>query len=275
MCGRATNADYLAYQYGDAAKLRIRQDTHARYSENPTGLIAWLLPHIAPGPGLSVLDVGSGPGLFHGPLCERGCRVVAVDLSLGMVREARAHAAAHGLEAAAVQADAQCLPLRDGSFDRVMANHMLYHVPDRPAALREMRRVLKPGGRAVLATNAADIYQRLADLHNRAASQLGYTYGPSMAARFSLDDLPLVQTIFPAAELHTMEDALVFPDAASALRYYASSSIDRIDDRPADGRHREQLLPLVEAQIRDIISREGVFRVPKQVGCFVAQVPRS
>jgi hypothetical protein len=48
--------------------------------------------------------------------------------------------------------------------------------------------------------------------------------------------------------------------------------IDRIEDRPPDGSHRARLPPRVEAQIRDIIWREGIFRVPKAAGCFVADL---
>lgn len=50
------------------------------------------------------------------------------------------------------QADAQALPFRDASFDAVIANHMLYHVPDIPRALGEVRRVLKPSGFCYAAT---------------------------------------------------------------------------------------------------------------------------
>ena len=272
MSCRAIDPEYLAYQYGDAEKLRIRQDTHARFSENPQGFFQWMLPHIATGSALLVLDVGSGHGPYHALLCARGCRVVALDLSLGMVREARRAAAAGQWYVAAAQGDARHLPFCDGVFDRVMANHMLYHVSDQTQALREMRRVLKPGGRVILATNAPDIYRRLSDLHDRAAAQLGYVCGPSMSARFSLADLPLVRSVFPSAQVHARDDALVFPDVAPAIRYYTSTFVDRIETPPADGSHREQLAALVAAQIREIIDREGVFRVPKRSGCFVADV---
>lgn len=53
-----------------------------------------------------------------------------------------------GLEAEIVEGDAENLPFEDARFDRVSSNGVLHHTPDMPAALREVRRVLKPGGEA-------------------------------------------------------------------------------------------------------------------------------
>ena len=90
--------------------------------------------------------------------------------------------------------------------------------------------------------------------------------------RFTLDDLALVQAVFPSAERYVLDNALVFHDPEPAVRYYASGAVDRIVDRPADGSHRERLVQLVRRGIEAIIEREGVFRDPKPTGCFVAEV---
>ena len=65
------------------------------------------------------------------------------------------------------------------------------------------------------------------------ARRLGYAASPHDALRFTLDDLPLVRSAFPSAEVFVREDAFVFPEAAPALRFYASYAIDSIEDRPA------------------------------------------
>lgn len=97
-----------------------------------------------------ILDAGCGTGEF----AERaarvlGAEVLAVDQSERMVELARQR----GLEAQV--ADIQTLPLRDGTFDAVSANWMLYHLPDVDRALAELARVLRPGGRLVAVTNSA------------------------------------------------------------------------------------------------------------------------
>src|SRR5581483_8111164 len=113
--------------------------------------------------------------------------IVGIDTSLGMVREARTPVAQ------VLQADAQALPFADAAFDRVLAAHMLYHVPDQELALREIRRVLRSGGRAVLVTNGAAYQAQVGQLHAQAALAHGYTVTIGDGPRFTLDDQSLVE----------------------------------------------------------------------------------
>ena len=186
MSARHVDAAYLRYQYDDAEKLRIRIDTHARYSERTRDTFAsWLLEHVCGARSQILLDAGCGPGVLHPALAALGVRIAGVDASPGMVREARAQACAGGYALAVTVGDAQALPFRDACFERAMANHMLYHVPDQRAALEELRRVLRPGGRAVMATNGADNFAQFDALHRAAAERLGYAVSPHDALRFT------------------------------------------------------------------------------------------
>src|SRR5436305_15089237 len=63
--------------------------------------------------------------------------------------------------------DAQAIPFEDRGFDAVIANHMLYHVPDRGLALAEVRRVLKPGGRLYTSTIGGSHLRELDELVSR------------------------------------------------------------------------------------------------------------
>ncbi len=263
---------YLHYQYDDAEKFRIRVETHERYSEQAGSFREWLLQQIAPAPGVRLLDVGCGPGTYHPELAKHGAAITACDQSPGMLREAVAQAeSGRRFPLTAVIADAETLPFSNGTFGIVMANFMLYHVADQPRALAEMRRVLRRGGRAVFATNGADNCARIDAMHAEAARSLGYTPAVSDGLRFTLDDLPVVRSVFPSARVLVREDAFVFPDAASAVRYYGSYHVDAIEDRPSDGSHRPLLLERMRAAVQATIEREGVFRVPKTAGCFVAE----
>jgi len=267
----ATDPTYLAYQYGTAEKLRIRQEAHELYSERPNDFFDWALTLLDLRPGLCVADVGCGPGIYHGRLDAFGCAVIAIDGSWGMVQEAQTQARQHRLAVKLLQANAEHLPLASASIDRLMANHMLYHVPDQAAALAEMRRVLKPGGVVMLATNAADANALLHAAHSDAVRKLGYTPSPRVTDRFHLGHLDLVRHFFPTAEVHARADAFLFPTLDAALRYYASGNIDALQDLPADGSHAARLLPHVAELLRAQLDAQGRLRVSKDAGCFVAR----
>src|SRR5207248_3852843 len=91
-----------------------------------------------------VLDVATGPGLVARALVARyGCSVVAVDQSAGMLAEARRHTNGR-VEFA--QASAESLPFDDGEFDALTFTYLLRYVSEPAAVLRELARVVRPGG---------------------------------------------------------------------------------------------------------------------------------
>jgi SAM-dependent methyltransferase len=105
-------------------------------------------------PGMDLLDLGCGPGTITVGLARAVApgRVVAVDVDPGQAEATRARAAAAGVPVEAVAADAAALPLRDASVDAAFSHALLEHVADPVAVLREVRRVLRPGGVALVAS---------------------------------------------------------------------------------------------------------------------------
>jgi SAM-dependent methyltransferase len=91
-----------------------------------------------------LLDVGCGSRPYESLFVERGAAYVGCDM------EGSAHADVFGL--------ADALPVEDASFDVVLCTQVLEHVPDPAAAVRELRRVLKPGGRALVSTHGVAVY---------------------------------------------------------------------------------------------------------------------
>jgi ubiquinone/menaquinone biosynthesis C-methylase UbiE len=108
---------------------------------------AYLLDRLRP--GLSLVDIGCGPGTITADLAEivAPSRVVAIDAAEDVLAGARAAAAERGLlNVEFAVGDVNRLQFADGTFDVVHAHQVLQHVADPVAALREMRRVCKPGG---------------------------------------------------------------------------------------------------------------------------------
>jgi ubiquinone/menaquinone biosynthesis C-methylase UbiE len=274
---RTIDPRYLAYQYGDSEKLRIRMEAHERYSERVEttggGWQQMYAERLRPQAGESVLDVGCGFGNIQPALCAAGARVIGFDFSPGMAREARERALRAGLSVQIVQANAEQIPFADRSLDHALASHMLYHVPSIKRALEEIRRVVKMGGRVLITTNAADHSARIQSLHAQAARDVGLTpVTRSGFERFTLDELPLVQSVFPNARREIWPNAFVFPDVEIVLRYYASGRIDAIEERHEDGSHRAPLLQRMSELLDEIVTREGAIRIPKDSGCFLATV---
>lgn len=115
----------------------------ARTAENSA---AYLLPHLAP--RMDLLDVGCGPGTITVDLARLVApgRVVGIDRAASIVADAAAHATAEHVDATFEEGDVYALRFPDASFDVVHAHQVLQHLADPVAALREMRRVLRPGG---------------------------------------------------------------------------------------------------------------------------------
>lgn len=112
---------------------------------------AELLRRVAPRPGERVLDLACGTGAVArqaAPIIGATGSIVGLDLSSGMLQVARALPPPAGASITWLEGPAEALPFPEAEFDAVFCQQGLQFSPDRPAVAREMRRVLRPGGRA-------------------------------------------------------------------------------------------------------------------------------
>jgi ubiquinone/menaquinone biosynthesis C-methylase UbiE len=143
-----------------------------------------LIDRVAPPPGCEALDVAAGPGTVTRILAERigrDGRVVAVDVSAAMLEIARAKPVAANWAAIEwVEGPAAPLPLADSSVDVVICQQGLQFFPDKAGALAEMRRTLRPGGRAGVAVWTRVEDQIFGYLHEAIAAVVS----PEVAQRY-------------------------------------------------------------------------------------------
>ena len=108
-----------------------------------------LINAIDPHPGMRILDVATGTGLVAAGLAKRGAEVVGVDQSEQMLAGARARLAARpdlASRVTLVRGEAERLPFADAEFDALTFTYLLRYVDDRAGTMRELARVVKPGG---------------------------------------------------------------------------------------------------------------------------------
>jgi demethylmenaquinone methyltransferase/2-methoxy-6-polyprenyl-1,4-benzoquinol methylase len=119
------------------------------FGQDPRGRRA-MVRAVDPRPGQRILDVATGTGMVAFSLARSGCSVVGLDQSEQMLNGARARLAAQpGLEdrVSFVQGEAERLPFDDQQFDALTFTYLLRYVDDRAATMRELARVVRPGGR--------------------------------------------------------------------------------------------------------------------------------
>jgi SAM-dependent methyltransferase len=263
------DVDYLRQrQYKDASNLDARIALHAKYTRAEVPWYPWLASLIEWPVGGDVLEVGCGSGALWvdiAALLPR-LRLTLTDLSDGMVA-----AATHAVEAldgidliGARTSDAQDLPFSDSAFDVVVANHMLYHVPDPGRAAVEFSRVLRPDGVLLAATNGPRHLDVLADLSRQALgwSPLDFTdgrFGTSTGAA-------ILGTAFASVEWQPHPSTMVCSDPYDVFAFIVSSPAGQ----EAAPEERRALKDAIEDRFR---ADGGSMTVTVETGCFVARDP--
>ncbi len=100
--------------------------------------------------GRDVLEIGGGMGTDLAQFAANGARVTDLDLSSGHLTLAKENFAVRELAGRFIQRDAESLPFEDQTFDLVYSNGVLHHTPNTQAAIKEIFRVLRPGGRVIV-----------------------------------------------------------------------------------------------------------------------------
>ncbi|WP_250035430.1 class I SAM-dependent methyltransferase [Paractinoplanes maris] len=207
------------------------------YRTNPQDWYAWAAERL-PRDG-HVVEVGAGTGALWSR-ATRPARLTLMDFSPAMCQRLRAVG-----NASVVRGSATALPFAPGSFDGLIANHMLYHLDDPEAGLREFARVLRPGGRLAVSVNGRD---HLAEIMELLPDRTTRVHNDVLAENIA----GYVGRFFDDVEVRRYPSELAISDAEPVLRYLASQA-------------RAPLTPEQEAGVRETVAAAGVFRVRQHV----------
>jgi len=255
-------------QYRNGDNLNARIAIHALFSTNPLNWFCWIFDHIKVPAQASILELGCGQGNFWRENIDRlpdGWLVTLSDLSPGMLEGTRAILAESGFPFRFEIINAEEIPLADASLDVVIANHMIYHIPDRNKGIAEMRRVLKPGGRLYAATNGENHMRELHELSFQAGIDMRTMRQALGPFNFNMENGgEQLRTYFDHVELIPYEDGLRITDAEVVLNY--ALSMGSFSVNPITEEQLEHLRSLVQAEI----NTRGAFYVQKTTGLFIA-----
>ena len=260
----------LTRQYNNAQKLQARIYIHEHFSINTYDWHRWVFDHFLQSvreDKKEVLEIGCGPATLWVKNTDRiptQWQITLTDFSPGMLQEAQSNLRDIPHPFTFAQVDAQSIPFDDAHFDMVIANHMLYHVPDRNKALAEIRRVLKPGGHFFAATNGNN--------HMRETFDLVIEFDPSLQAAldsaspasplsFRLDNgRDELARHFSTVQLHIYENGLLVTEAEPLVAYTLSHPVgesiigNRVEDFTNFLAHK--------------IATDGAIHITKETGMF-------
>lgn len=207
--------------------------------------------------------MGCGPGFLWTHNAERipaPWEVTLSDFSPGMVGAAREGLSRFEAAFDFVVCDVQAVPFGDREFDVVIANHMLYHVPDRKRALAEIHRVLKPGGRLYAAANGKGDKRSIAELGRRVNPNV-FPDKAENSDWFSLErGRNELEEWFSNVRLRRYEDALRITESGPLVAYFKSF-----------GRLSDQELRELEKIADQEMAGKGAIHIRKQPGLLVAR----
>lgn len=207
-----------------------------------------------------VLDVGCGNGTY----LELLGGAVGVDASEGMLRVAAGRTAGP-----LVAGDSVRLPFTDAAFDVVLAAHMLYHVEDRPLAVRELRRVLRPPGVCVAVTNGEESRGELSRLVEDVVGH-GWRWRSPLNAAFSLENgADQLRAGFDHVRRVDGPPGTVDVTDADALADYVASVGDMYEEQVSGWTTWQAVVEACRRRIATVVDRDGSFPVSSLVGAFV------
>ncbi|MDT9722445.1 class I SAM-dependent methyltransferase [Paenibacillus sp. ClWae2A] len=256
----------ISEQYKDSSNISKRIQFHERFSTNKLGFHEWAFEQMKLTHNMNILECGCGPAAIWYKNINKiasPINITLMDLSEGMLNDARKNVASRSDEFNFKVGDIQELPFEDESFDVVIANHMLYHVSDIPKAIREVRRVLKKGG-LFFASTFSKLHLKEMDELIRQFIVLPDT---RTSDKFTLENgFDYINNIFQNTALLHHDDALIVTESQPLIDYVLSSSKAR---KAFD----EEKLHAFINKIDFLLERDKSIVITKRAGLFVSSKP--
>ena len=255
----------LKNQYQNATNISSRINLHSLYSQNKQGWFPWIFEQCRISPGLRILELGCGDGTLwtdNFSLLPEDISITLSDISSGMLRDARRAIGSSDTRFAFRSFDCRKIPYKDESFDLVIANHVLFYCDDIPSVLKEVRRVLAPGGRFLCSAYGKAHMQEVSQLVQDFDEQIVLS-ADRLYERFGRENgQSILAPFFPKAQWLSYEDCLLVQDAEPLISYVLS----------CHGNQNQYILDRYK-EFRAYTARKTAkgFRITKDAGVFLCE----
>lgn len=254
------NSATVKQQYATSDNLNTRISIHDKYSTNKMGFGNWIFSNYEIKPGMKVLELGCGTGsmwLNQSSTIQTCSQLILSDFSQGMLDTAKN--TLHQYNSIEYQViDIQNIPFPDNHFDVVIANMMLYHVPDIQKGLQEVSRILKKDGTFYAATYGIHgIIEYLSECLKQ------YGVADNVNKTFTLQNgAEILNQVFSDVKRLDYQDSLAVTNLDDMVDYiYSLSSMTSLNQYS-----RKEVTATLEKYMV-----EGVLSVPKEYGMFVCK----
>ncbi len=251
-------------QYKDDSNLSKRSNLHAKHSTNKQGFFPWLFEQYKFPKGCRILELGCGNGLQWQQRISKlpeDCTLVLSDFSEGMVKILW-EKYSEQKNVLAQKIDIQSIPFPDNCFDVIIANHMLYHVPDLQKALSEVRRVLKSGGKFYAATNGNGGMRPFLQAAFKHINPMQNLFTKELS--FSLQNgEEILKQYFQEVQRCDYEDSLSITETQDLMEWLKSTI--------TLGSYTESNLNGLYDYFEHIRLKHGAINIPKEAGLFICQ----
>lgn len=256
-------------QYENASNLKARIRIHELFSTNKQGWMNWFFDQLTLPHETSILELGCGDGSLWDKNFDRipiGWNITLTDSSQGMLKDAKKNLGYKSERFKFKIVDAQSIPFEDCSFDVIIANNMLYHVPDKEKTFLEIRRVLKPNGHFYTSTVGKNHMKEMREIISKFNSENITSESWNVTESFQLENgLEQVSKWFKEVKLKRYPDSL---NVTSALPL-----VDYIFSMPGNTKEFFTELNLQElvSFLEEEITQTGGIYITKDTGLFEAR----
>ena len=271
---RANDSDIVKLQYNSEKNLNARQALHKGFSTNKYGWENWVFDKYIFKPNDKVIEFGCGNATTWANNINKipkDINITLTYLSEGMLRATKDNLSEIGQVFDFSVMDIQNIKYEDSSFSCAIANHMLYHVPNRDLAISEVARILKPDGTFYATTNSIYNMKEFKDLVENFDSRLDFV-SFSVAKEFGLENgANQISKHFDSVETLIYEDSLHITEANPLVDYVLSlEGHINIHDIMTESKIND-----FYSYLESIILRDGSIDISKTGGMFIAKKPKK